>query len=61
MKKVISLNLHTSVVNFLEQLSKLENRNKSNLLNEIVKNYYEDLALNQKIRVLRIKDFIGGK
>ncbi|MCT7525416.1 hypothetical protein N5T77_10180 [Aliarcobacter cryaerophilus] len=61
MKKVISLNLHTSVVNFLEQLSKLENRNKSNLLNEIVKNYYEDLALNQKISVSRIKDFIGEK
>ncbi|MCT7469229.1 ribbon-helix-helix domain-containing protein [Aliarcobacter cryaerophilus] len=61
MKKAISVNLDTSVVNFLEQLSKVENRNKSNLLNEIVKNYYENLPLKQKISVLRIKDFIGEK
>ena len=61
MKKAISVNLDTSVVNFLEQLSKVENRNKSNLLNEFVKNYYENLPLKQKISVLRIKDFIGEK
>ena len=61
MKKAISVNLDTSVVNFLEQLSKVENRNKSNLLNETVKNYSENLPLKQKISVLRIKDFIGEK
>ena len=60
MRKVISLNLELSVVNFLEQLSKIESRNKSNLVNEIVKKYYEGLTLKQKMKMLRIESFEGG-
>ena len=61
MKKNISINLDTSVINFLDQLAKLENRNKSNLLNEMIKNYYESLTLKQKIKMLRIENFEGVK
>ena len=61
MKKNISINLDLSVINFLDQLAKLENRNKSNLLNEIIKNYYESLTLKQKIKMLRIENFEGVK
>ena len=60
MRKVISVNLELSVVNFLEQLSKVENRNKSNLVNEIVKKHYEGLTLKQKMKMLRIENFEGG-
>lgn len=56
MKKNISINLDTSVISFLDQLAKLENRNKSNLLNEIIKNYYESLTLKQQIKLLRIEN-----
>ena len=56
MKKVISINLDTSVINFLEQLAKLENRNKSNLLNEMIKNYYENLTFRQQIKLSRIEN-----
>lgn len=56
MKKNISINLDTSVINFLEQLAKLENRNKSNLLNEMIKNYYENLTFRQQIKLLRIEN-----
>ena len=60
MRKVISVNLELSVVNFLEQLSKVECRNKSNLVNEIVKKHYEGLTLKQKMKMLRIENFEGG-
>ena len=60
MRKVISVNLELSVVNFLEQLSKVECRNKSNLVNEIVKKHYESLTLKQKMKMLRIENFEGG-
>ena len=62
MKKNISINLDTSVINFLDQLAKLENRNKSNLLNEIIKNYYENLTFRQQIKLSRIEniDFENG-
>ena len=56
MKKNISINLDVSVINFLEQLSKIENRSKSNLLNEIIKNYYENLTFRQQIKLLRIEN-----
>ncbi len=61
MRKVISVNLELSVVNFLEQLSKVENRNKSNLVNEIVKKHYESLTLKQKMKMLRMENFEGVK
>ena len=62
MKKNISINLDTSVINFLEQLAKLENRNKSNLLNEMIKNYYENLIFRQQIKLSRVEniDFKNG-
>ena len=60
MRKIISLNLELSVVNFLEQLSKIESRNKSNLVNEIVKKHYESLTLKQKMKMLRMENFEGG-
>ena len=60
MRKVISVSLELSVVNFLEQLSKIECRNKSNLVNEIVKKHYESLTLKQKMKMLRIENFEGG-
>ena len=56
MKKNISINLDTSVINFLEQLAKLENRNKSNLLNEMIKNYYENLTFRQQIKLSRVEN-----
>ena len=56
MKKNISINLDVSVINFLDQLAKLENRNKSNLLNEMIKNYYENLTFRQQIKLLRIEN-----
>ena len=63
MKKVISINLDTSVKNFLEQLAKLENRNKSNLLNEMIKNYYENLTFRQQIKLSRVEsiNFLNGE
>ena len=61
MRKVISVNLELSVVNFLEQLSKVENRNKSNLVNEIVKKHYASLTLKQKMKMLRMENFEGVK
>ena len=62
MKKNISINLDTSVINFLDQLAKLENRNKSNLLNEMIKNYYENLTFRQQIKLSRVEniDFENG-
>lgn len=62
MKKNISINLDISVINFLEQLAKLENRNKSNLLNEMIKNYYENLTFRQQIKLSRVEniDFKNG-
>lgn len=62
MKKNISVNLDTSVINFLDQLAKLENRNKSNLLNEMIKNYYENLTFRQQIKLSRVEniDFKNG-
>lgn len=62
MKKNISINLDVSVINFLDQLAKLENRNKSNLLNEMIKNYYENLTFRQQIKLSRIEniDFENG-
>ena len=60
MRKVISVNLDLNVLNFLEQLSKVESRNKSNLVNEIVKKHYEGLTLKQKMKMLRIENFEGG-
>ena len=56
MKKNISVNLDTSVINFLDQLAKLENRNKSNLLNEMIKNYYENLTFRQQIKLSRVEN-----
>ena len=56
MKKNISINLDTSVINFLDQLAKLENRNKSNLLNEMIKNYYENLTFRQQIKLSRVEN-----
>lgn len=56
MKKNISINLDVSVISFLDQLAKLENRNKSNLLNEMIKNYYENLTFRQQIKFLRIEN-----
>ncbi len=56
MKKNISINLDVSVISFLDQLAKLENRNKSNLLNEMIKNYYENLSFRQQIKLLRIEN-----
>lgn len=61
MRKVISVNLELSVVNFLEQLSKVECRNKSNLVNEIVKKHYEGLTLKQKMKMLRMENIEGVK
>lgn len=61
MRKVISVNLELSVVNFLEQLSKVECRNKSNLVNEIIKKHYEGLTLKQKMKMLRMENFEGVK
>lgn len=62
MKKNISINLDTSVINFLDQLTKIENRNKSNLLNEMIKNYYENLTFRQQIKLSRVEniDFENG-
>ena len=62
MKKNISINLDLSVINFLDQLAKLENRNKSNLLNEMIKNYYENLTFRQQIKLSRVEniDFENG-
>lgn len=62
MKKNISINLDVSVINFLDQLAKLENRNKSNLLNEMIKNYYENLTFRQQIKLSRVEniDFKNG-
>ncbi len=60
-KKIISFNLDLSVVNFLEQLSKIENRNKSNLVSEIMKKHYEGLTLKQKMKMLRMENFEGVK
>ena len=62
MKKNISINLDVSVISFLDQLAKLENRNKSNLLNEMIKNYYENLTFRQQIKLSRIEniDFENG-
>ena len=56
MKKNISINLDVSVINFLDQLAKLENRNKSNLLNEMIKNYYENLTFRQQIKLSRVEN-----
>lgn len=56
MKKNISINLDLSVINFLDQLAKLENRNKSNLLNEMIKNYYENLTFRQQIKLSRVEN-----
>ena len=56
MKKNISINLDVSVISFLDQLAKLENRNKSNLLNEMIKNYYENLTFRQQIKLSRIEN-----
>lgn len=56
MKKNISINLDTSVISFLDQLAKLENRNKSNLLNEMIKNYYENLTFRQQIKLSRVEN-----
>lgn len=56
MKKNISINLDVRVISFLDQLAKLENRNKSNLLNEMIKNYYENLTFRQQIKLLRIEN-----
>lgn len=55
MKKVISINLDVSVVNLLEDLAKIENRNKSNLLNKMIKNYYENLTLKERIKLTRME------
>ena len=62
MTKNISINLDVSVINFLDQLAKLENRNKANLLNEMIKNYYENLTFRQQIKLSRIEniDFENG-
>ena len=56
MKKNISINLDTSVISFLDQLAKLENRNKSNLLNEMIKNYYENSTFRQQIKLSRVEN-----
>ena len=56
MKKNISINLDVSVINFLDQLAKLENRNKSNLINEMIKNYYENLTFRQQIKLSRVEN-----
>ena len=62
MKRNISINLDLSVINFLDQLAKLENRNKSNLINEMIKNYYENLTFRQQIKLSRVEniDFENG-
>ena len=62
MKKNISINLDVRVISFLDQLAKLENRNKSNLLNEMIKNYYENLTFRQQIKLSRVEniDFKNG-
>ena len=57
MKKNISINLDVRVISFLDQLAKLENRNKSNLLNEMIKNYYENLTFRQQIKLSRVENF----
>ncbi len=56
MKKNISINLDVRVISFLDQLAKLENRNKSNLLNEMIKNYYENLTFRQQIKLSRVEN-----
>ena len=56
MKRNISINLDLSVINFLDQLAKLENRNKSNLINEMIKNYYENLTFRQQIKLSRVEN-----
>ena len=56
MKKNISINLDVSVINFLDQLAKLENRNKSNFINEMIKNYYENLTFRQQIKLSRVEN-----
>ena len=48
MKKNISINLDVRVISFLDQLAKLENRNKSNLLNEMIKNYTSKISIKSK-------------
>ena len=56
MKKNISINLDVRVISFLDQLAKLENRNKSNLLNEMIKNYYENLTFREQIKLSRVEN-----
>ncbi len=56
MKRNISINLDLSVINFLDQLAKLENRNKSNLINEMIKNYYENLTFREQIKLSRVEN-----
>ena len=54
MKKIISINLDVSVVNLLENLAKIENRNKSNWINEMIKNHYNSLTLKERIKLTRM-------
>ena len=61
MDKMADAVLASKARNFLEQLSKIENRNKSNLVSEIMKKHYEGLTLKQKMKMLRMENFEGVK
>ena len=54
--KITSVNFNINNFNYLKQLSKLENRNFSNLVNEIIQEHYQKLPLRRKLKLLRIEN-----
>ena len=58
--KITSVNFNINNFNYLKQLSKLENRNFSNLVNEIIQEHYQKLPLRRKLKLLRIEN-IGSE
>lgn len=54
--KITSVNFNINNFNYLKQLSKLENRNFSNLVNEIICEHYQKLPLRRKLKLLRIEN-----
>ncbi|MCT7588228.1 hypothetical protein [Aliarcobacter butzleri] len=56
--KVTSVNFDINNLNYIKQLSRIENRNFSNLVNEIIKEHYQKLPMKRKLKLLRIENII---
>lgn len=54
--KVTSINFNLYNLNYIKLLAKLENRNVSSLLNEIIKEHYQKLPLKRKLKLLRVEN-----